>query len=250
MGNGGKILGAGYIDNTDRDKNASYYGVMTNNTGLNIYGDLIFQPMIFEDGDFYENRTSALLLGLMRNRKRIGIYCDGNDFISINKNRKTISAEGRLPLILVDAINTSILDSSHYITRNSITRQTVGMDNLRYTISNIVKEYSIDRNELTDIAEFEDKPNIEDGFTLSQNYPNPFNPTTTIRYEIPSVHPTYVKLCVYDILGHEIKILVNQYQNPGFHEIEFNAGNLPSGVYFYRISSGKFVEVKRMLLLK
>jgi hypothetical protein len=85
-------------------------------------------------------------------------------------------------------------------------------------------------------------------FSLEQNYPNPFNPTTIIEYSIPQTG--IVSLMVYDILGREIKTLVNQYQNKGKHEINFNASNLASGVYFYQLRSGSFVSTKKMLLLK
>ncbi len=74
------------------------------------------------------------------------------------------------------------------------------------------------------------------------------NPTTTIEYSIPQT--AIVSLKVYDILGREIKTLVNQYQDKGKHEVNFNASNLASGVYFYQLKSGSFVSTKKMLLLK
>ncbi len=85
-------------------------------------------------------------------------------------------------------------------------------------------------------------------FSLSQNYPNPFNPTTVINYSIPEV--TNVKLKVFDMLGREIKTLVNKEQNAGNYNIQFDASNLSSGVYFYRIEAGSFVASKKLLLLK
>jgi hypothetical protein len=85
-------------------------------------------------------------------------------------------------------------------------------------------------------------------FSLSQNYPNPFNPTTTIGYSIQS--RGNVTLKVYDVLGREVKTLVNELQNPGFHTVNLDGGNLPSGVYFYRIVAGGYTSVRKMLLLK
>ena len=126
-------------------------------------------------------------------------------------------------------------------------------------------------------------------YELLQNYPNPFNPTTTIKYEIPkmadvrtgvdrditrvdiartsvdpkispsnslqsgrhmSLHQSHVKLTVYDILGNEITTLVNKYQRPGKYEVTFNAGGLSSGVYFYKLTAGEFIETKKMILLR
>lgn len=83
---------------------------------------------------------------------------------------------------------------------------------------------------------------------LFQNYPNPFNPTTTIRFAIPS--SSRVTLTVLDLLGRVVSVLVNERKNAGFHEITFNASNLASGVYFYRLFAGPFVETKSLLLLR
>ncbi len=92
-------------------------------------------------------------------------------------------------------------------------------------------------------------------FSLEQNYPNPFNPSTKIKYSIPaSVNidggNVLVQLKVYNILGKEIATLVNEQQSVGTYEITFNAVGLPSGVYFYRIQAGSFVETKKMILMK
>ncbi|MGB9697005.1 MAG: T9SS type A sorting domain-containing protein [Ignavibacteria bacterium] len=85
-------------------------------------------------------------------------------------------------------------------------------------------------------------------FALYQNYPNPFNPTTTIKYDVPEA--TFVTIKVYDITGKLVETLVNMELTPGKYEVMWNAGNYASGVYFYRIETSKFTEVKRMLLIK
>ncbi len=89
-------------------------------------------------------------------------------------------------------------------------------------------------------------------FSLSQNYPNPFNPATTIRYSIPSgVEMLHAKsLRVYDILGREVAVLVNQRQAAGNYEVKFDASGLASGMYIYRLKSGNFSDSKRMMLVK
>ena len=86
------------------------------------------------------------------------------------------------------------------------------------------------------------------GFSLLQNYPNPFNPSTTISFEIPE--GSFVTIKVYDILGNEIATLVNEEKPLGSYEAEFNANNLPSGIYFYTLSTGNFLSTKKMILLK
>jgi hypothetical protein len=87
-----------------------------------------------------------------------------------------------------------------------------------------------------------------DNYSLSQNYPNPFNPTTTIKYSIP--FSSLVRIKVYNMLGQEIAELVNKELQAGNYEVKFDASTLPSGIYFYRIEAGKFVSVKKMILMK
>ena len=85
-------------------------------------------------------------------------------------------------------------------------------------------------------------------FKLYQNYPNPFNPTTTIKYAV--AENAMVKLKVYDVLGKEIKTLVNTTKSVGNYEIIFNANNLPSGIYYYTIRANNFVQTRKMIMLK
>jgi hypothetical protein len=85
-------------------------------------------------------------------------------------------------------------------------------------------------------------------FALEQNYPNPFNPTTTISYQLPVA--SQVSLKVYDVLGREVMTLVNGRQDAGAYNFNFNASELSSGVYFYRLQSGNFVQTKKMMLVK
>jgi len=92
--------------------------------------------------------------------------------------------------------------------------------------------------------------NIPSEYSLSQNYPNPFNPSTTIRYTIPVVDATDVLLKIYDILGREVATLVNKKQSAGNYNVTFDANNLTSGIYFYRLTSGSFVTTKKLMLLK
>jgi hypothetical protein len=85
-------------------------------------------------------------------------------------------------------------------------------------------------------------------FSLQQNYPNPFNPATSIKYQVSSIEN--VKLTVYNSLGQCVAILVDEQKSPGVYEIKFNGINLSSGVYFYRLTAGSFVQTKKMILLK
>jgi gluconolactonase len=85
-------------------------------------------------------------------------------------------------------------------------------------------------------------------FELFPNFPNPFNPSTAISYQLPDV--SHVTLKVYDLLGRQIRTLISGIEEPGTHEVEFDGGDLSSGVYFYRLDAGSHIETKAMVLLK
>jgi len=94
----------------------------------------------------------------------------------------------------------------------------------------------------------QDGPGLPTHYALSQNYPNPFNPSTTIRYELPKA--SQVNLSVYDMLGREVSVLVNERREVGVHKVKFDGSYLSSGVYFYRLQAGDFVQTKKFVLSK
>ena len=89
---------------------------------------------------------------------------------------------------------------------------------------------------------------IPNHYSLSQNYPNPFNPVTTIKYGIPKTSNVLIR--IYDVLGNEVLTIINEKKSPGVYSESFNASNLSSGVYFYKIEAGSFTDVKKMVLIK
>ena len=98
-----------------------------------------------------------------------------------------------------------------------------------------------------------DELGIPKEFLLSQNYPNPFNPSTTIKYQIPQDvkrETREVSLMVYDLLGREVATLVNEEQQSGYYEVKFNSNYLSSGVFYYQLRSGSFLEKKKMIHLR
>jgi len=106
------------------------------------------------------------------------------------------------------------------------------------------------------ITPVSDEPSLPKAFALGQNYPNPFNPSTTIEYELPKA--SEVRLSVYDMLGREVSVLVNERMDAGVHEVKFDGSNLASGVYLYRLQArhtdggqaGDYLDTKRFVLLK
>ncbi|MFC2084794.1 T9SS type A sorting domain-containing protein, partial [Bacteroidota bacterium] len=111
-------------------------------------------------------------------------------------------------------------------------------NNVIATINNTEK--SLAENEINTV--------IPSEFVLSQNYPNPFNPSTIIRYSLPEA--IHVKLEIFNPIGQLISTLDNNYMEAGFHETTFNADDLPSGVYVYRLTTGKFISSTKMILLR
>ncbi|HEY3251467.1 MAG TPA: T9SS type A sorting domain-containing protein [Ignavibacteria bacterium] len=89
---------------------------------------------------------------------------------------------------------------------------------------------------------------IPENYFLYQNYPNPFNPVTEINFSIPK--QTFIKIMVYDILGNEIKLLINEIKNAGNYSVEFDGSDQPSGVYYYRLLASNFTDTKKMMLIK
>ncbi|MFI5145515.1 MAG: T9SS type A sorting domain-containing protein [Ignavibacteria bacterium] len=108
---------------------------------------------------------------------------------------------------------------------------------------------SVWRRPLTDIISVNKQGiSVPETYSLSQNYPNPFNPSTTIDYQLPI--SGFVKISVFDVLGQEVKTLVNEYKQAGTYNVRFDASELPSGVYFYKITSGDFTGTKKLTLIK
>ncbi|MCX6164548.1 MAG: T9SS type A sorting domain-containing protein, partial [Ignavibacteriae bacterium] len=133
---------------------------------------------------------------------------------------------------------TGLRDSSLYCVAGYTTVGVGNVDKLKFSL--------IDGSCL--ITSINNQSTIPVEFNLSQNYPNPFNPVTKIKYSIPKAG--LVKLSVYDILGKEVEVLVNEYRVPGNYIVDFEASKLFSGVYFYKLTSGDFSDTKKMMLIK
>lgn len=99
------------------------------------------------------------------------------------------------------------------------------------------------------VTDVNEELNIQpEQYSLEQNYPNPFNPTTSIRYQVSSI--AQVTLKVYDILGNEVARLVNEDKPVGSYEVDFDASQLSSGIYLYKLTAGNFIETRKMILIK
>ena len=217
---------------------------------------MIFQPLIYDDEDYYENRTSSVLWGMMRSRKRIGIYLNGNDRLKISSSSSgnSINANVQIPYLIVDARETTKVDSSTYRAGGSIgPRQIAAMNDLRISLTNYPQiNYLIDQGKFDNLTSIElEKGDLlnPEGFQLYQNYPNPFNPSTSIKYAIDSRQ--FVTLKIFNSLGEELETLINEYQGAGvYSKLYVVNSKLSSGVYFYSLSTNDFSITKSMVLLK
>ncbi len=143
-----------------------------------------------------------------------------------------------------DGVNSPAIDAGHPDSIDAVIDCKQGLGTVRADMGYYGGRYSI----VPTAVENEREENIPTKYSLEQNYPNPFNPSTTIRFSLPKAGMVILK--VYNILGEEVATLINKEMNAGFHSVSFDALNMASGLYLYRISSGDFVDVKKMLLLK
>ncbi|OGU81156.1 MAG: hypothetical protein A2W11_04655 [Ignavibacteria bacterium RBG_16_35_7] len=126
----------------------------------------------------------------------------------------------------------------------SFTDYSVASGNYSYKLKQVDYDGSFEYSDIVEV----NVNNIPNEFSLEQNYPNPFNPTTIIRYHLPVQNKVTIK--VFNILGSEVATLVNEEKQPGVYELEFDASNLSSGFYFYKLKTNGFVETKKMLLIR
>ncbi len=155
-------------------------------------------------------------------------------------------ADGHSGLRIIDISNPSNPIERGYFDTDDWAKCVTVIGNIAFVADGSDGVYII-RNDLVVSIEHNSIPVIQNQY-LMQNFPNPFNPSTKINYTLP--HKALVKIEIFNFLGQSIEILQNKHMLAGLHEIEFNAKDLPSGVYLYRIEAGEFHEVKKMILLR
>lgn len=169
-----------------------------------------------------------------------------------NKNMRSIYI-GKEGTLLAGALDSLYYSDDYGISLKSIPYQLKNMNYVTEITTDINNKiffgtYIEGLYEIDLITGIGDEANFINNYYLTQNYPNPFNPVTKIKLFIPKEE--LVQLKIYNILGKELKTLLNEYKQTGVYEVEFDGSNLPSGVYFYRMISGSFAETKKMILLR
>ncbi|MEW6509300.1 MAG: T9SS type A sorting domain-containing protein [Bacteroidota bacterium] len=142
----------------------------------------------------------------------------------------------KLRCIVKDASNTTKTSNEWYV------------DVVSYSPEFSVVQNSDNNEQAISLAKENEVAPLPHSFSLDQNYPNPFNPSTRITYSLPEAN--FVTLKIYDILGREVVTLANEVKPAGKHEVEFNASELPSGTYVYKLTAGNYQTIRKMLLIK
>jgi hypothetical protein len=248
IGSTGKLAGSFFVNNTDTDDLASWYGRMTISPALSLFNDFIFQPFLFEDSDFFENRSSSVLWGMMRSRKSFGVYLDKYNILNFNSTTGAVSGTGDYPFVIIDARNTTLADSSTYKAGKG-TRQVVAMNNLRYSLcSRNDFYYSLNDGSFYNTVSVSKETPLTAGFTLSQNYPNPFNPETIFSFYLDK--SGFVDFRLYNLAGEEIGVLLNGEMDAGRHEVSFRPFNLASGIYFAKMKVNSYSKTIKLCFIK
>lgn len=164
-------------------------------------------------------------------------YSSLDTFFITDPNATNVDAPAIIP-----ALNSKTIAPGDSVTFYIALAYGVNEAEMLASIEEVQQKY----NQITSVES--DLNNIPSGFSLKQNYPNPFNPSTKISYQISQ--NSFVTLKVYDALGREVSSLVNEEKSAGKYEVNFNAVNLATGVYFYKLTANNFTQTNKMLLIK
>jgi len=175
------------------------------------------------------------------------LICDSEGTVYVGStfgyNYYAISSDGTLKWKLPLEFNSQQVDNTSAISRDGTLY--IGVHNLSLVTNQKKTLIAIKDTSTVSVDEIK---TISNDYSLSQNYPNPFNPATTIMFSLPV--SAQVTLKVYDVLGREAASLVDSYKEAGSHSIKFDASNLTSGIYFYQLKAGEYIETKKLILQK
>lgn len=250
FGNTAKLLGDYFVDGTETEEYAAYRGKLFVSSGFGYIRNVIFQPMVFQESAFYENRSASVLYGMMKTGNATGIYLDTDHKMFHEKYIDGMMAFPPYKYLTVSAAECNFVDSSTYrASGSSGPRQAVAFDNFSITagISDWGYFYYLPGIIGPMVGIDEKNPVIPDKFGIV-NYPNPFNPSTNIRFKLSE--SSFIKLRVYNVSGELISYPAEGQYEAGHHTISFNGSNLPSGVYLAVLNVNNQIFTTKMLLRK
>lgn len=243
-----KLAGVIGVGQTEVSSTAAYRGRLTLHQGLNVLGGFAVMPRAYENSDYYENRTAGLFWGVAKAPAACGILLDAGTHIHLANH--SLQVFGSTPALVADARQAQSVDFSTYRVSGSVgPRQSAAL--VTGVIHVVPDGGKFNFGAGTAVAEdgFSFAASPPNDFQLGQNFPNPVagNPTA-IRFSLPQRE--FVKLNLYDVSGRKVATLLAKALNRGDHAVNFTAGGLASGVYFYQLQAGKFVATKKMLVVR
>ena len=177
-------------------------------------------------------------------------YFEWKNYAEVTQNNFQISNDLNFNSIIINLFTADLFFINIYLLSNHLSpgnryyfRVKGMMESIETNWSQVKSFWYVNTTDVKD-----DHDDMLEGYHLYQNYPNPFNPNTEIKYSV--LNSSRVEVKVFDVLGNEIETLVNEEKPAGSYELTWNAANLPSGIYFYRLQAGDFVQTKKMILLK
>jgi hypothetical protein len=248
ISDGGKFYETGEMADTEPDYKGGSWGDFDNDGSIDFYLGTRGVNRLYQNKGSDNNWLHIELEGTVSNRSAIGTMAHvyTNELIQTRFVETTSGFGSQNSFALEFGLGQANIVDSIIIKWPS---------GLRSKFENIGVNQFLNINEdngITDLVH--EVKNFPAEFKLEQNYPNPFNPSTKIKYKLPKIdnqQSMMVKMVIYDILGNEIAIIINEQKAPGDYEVEFSADeSLTSGVYFYQLSFGSYIEIKKMMLLK
>ncbi|MDZ7289539.1 MAG: T9SS type A sorting domain-containing protein [candidate division KSB1 bacterium] len=245
LGNDTKLAGMAGVGQTESSTTAAYRGRLTLHHGLNFLAGFVVMPRVYENADYYENRTAGLFWGLAKAPAAYGILLDAGTHL--NFAHHSLQVFGTTPALIVDARGVQAVDFSTYRTSGSVgPRQSAALLNAVIHVVPDGGQFNFMTG--TKVTEPTFATGTPRDFHLYQNYPNPFNPSTVIRFQLPANNPVTLK--VFDVNGREVARLIDGEMKAGHHHVTFAPRDLAAGIYFYQLTAGQFSQTRKAILMK
>jgi cyanophycinase len=244
-----KLAGSAVVFQTELEELASIRGKLTLGNGLRVFRNLVVMPLIFQSDVYDENRTAGLPWGMAMTDGKTGLYLDEGGFMTIDVNG-IVQSFGPTPAVVLDTRDVTAVGYSTYRHSGSIgPRQSTAIVGATiHVIAGDVRYDAVSGMIVTAIGE--EDAGLPESFGMLWNYPNPFNGETVVGFRVPGSGSRGVKLVVWDLLGREIAVLVNEVRFAGTHTTRFDATGLSSGVYIVRFESAGRSATHKLLMLR
>jgi len=223
----------------------AYYGYLTLTDGFGLLGGLICMPRIYDQADFVDNRLSGLLWAMGTTNLPVGIALDAGSYAVIEDGQITVF--GSTPALVIDARSANYVDFPTFRDPGKAEpRQIAGFIGARLHAVRSTSQFRYVNPTSARLPSTESA--TPSNAQLHQNFPNPFNPSTEIIFTLNGRSRATLRL--YDMLGREVVTLLDEEKSAGRHRVTWEAGKHASGVYYYRLVAGDFVQTRKLVLLK